>query len=159
MSGKNFTKELNAELDEELGVMLTRRQQLFIKYTMMVLIDLLVLGLFNEFWALVFIESFSITLLTAALLQVLLQLTMVVEHKVASCFSGMDGVKAKLLRALSTWAILFVSKLIILKAISVVFGDSVIFSGPVHGLLAFIALVVAIIIAEQIFTRVYRALA
>lgn len=159
MNKDNLENELNEELNEEFGVTLSRRQKLFIKYTMMVLIDLVVLGLFNEYWDLVFIELFSVTLLTAALLQLLLQLTMAIEHKVANFFSQMQGVKAKVFRGMSTWAILFVSKLIILKAISFAFGASVVFSGPVHGLVAFIVVIVVIIIAEQLFNKVYRALA
>ena len=51
----------------------SRRQHLFFKYTFYVLIDLTVLNLFNEFWDYVSIEFFSISLLTALLLQVLLQ--------------------------------------------------------------------------------------
>jgi hypothetical protein len=70
----------------------------------------------------------------------------------------MEGVKAKVLRGLSTWAILFVSKLIILKAISFAFGSSVVFSGAVHGLAAFIAVIIAIIVAEQCFNKIYRVL-
>ena len=41
-------------------------------------------------------------------------------------------------RVFTTWLILFVSKLIILQAISLAFGDSVIFSGALHGMAAFI---------------------
>lgn len=159
MNKKALSEEFNEELNEELGVNISQKQKIFMKYTMMVLIDLVVLGLFNQYWELVFIELFSVTLLTAALLQLLLQLTMIVEHKVAHYFSKMAGIKAKIFRGLSTWAILFVSKLVILKAISLAFGASVVFSGPIHGLLAFMVVVVAIIVAEQIFTRVFRALA
>ena len=36
------------------------RQQLFIKYTLAVLIDLVVLGLFNQYWDYVSIETFTI---------------------------------------------------------------------------------------------------
>ncbi len=137
----------------------SRRQQLFVRYTFFVLIDLAVLNLFNEFWDKVSIEHFSISLLAALLLQVMLQLTIAIEHRVANIFKGNPGLKAKILRALSTWAILFISKLVILEAINLVFGDSVLFSGPVHGVVAFIIVVIAIIIAEQIFLRLYNWLA
>ncbi len=137
----------------------SRRQQLFVRYTFFVLVDLAVLNLFNEFWDKVSIEHFSISLLAALLLQILLQLTIAIEHRVANLFKGNPGLKAKILRALSTWAILFISKLVILEAINLVFGDSVLFSGPVHGVVAFIIVVIAIIIAEQIFLRLYNWLA
>lgn len=137
----------------------SRRQQLFFRYTFFVLIDLTVLNLFNEYWDNVFIESFSISLLAALLLQILLQLTILIEHRVANFFKEKTGLTAKILRALSTWAILFTSKLLILEAINIAFGSSVLFSGAIHGLLAFIIVVIAIITAEQILLKIYRSLA
>ena len=137
----------------------SRRQQLFFRYTYFVLIDLVVLNLFNEYWGNVFIDSFSISLLAALLLQVLLQVTIAIEHRVANFFKGKATLKAKILRALSTWFILFSSKLVILEAINMSFGKDVVFSGPIHGLVAFIIVVVAIIIAEQVFLWIYRSLA
>ena len=137
----------------------SRRQQLFFRYTFFVLIDLTVLNLFNEYWDNVFIESFSISLLAALLLQILLQLTILIEHRVANFFKEKTGLTAKILRALSTWAILFTSKLLILEAINIAFGSNVLFSGAIHGLLAFIIVVIAIITAEQILLKIYRSLA
>jgi hypothetical protein len=137
----------------------SRRQYLFFRYTFFVLIDLTVLNLFNQYWDLVFIEHFSISLLAALLLQVLLQITIAIEHRVANFFKQKSGIKAKVLRGLSTWGILFGSKLVILEAINISFGSSVLFSGPIHGLVAFILVVIAIIVAEQIFLWIYRSLA
>jgi hypothetical protein len=137
----------------------SRRQLLFLRYTFFVLIDLTVLNLFNEYWGYVSIEFFSISLLAALLLQVLLQVTIAIEHRVAGFFAGKPGFRAKILRALSTWAILFGSKLAILEAINISFGDSVLFGGPVHGVIAFIIVVIAIIVAEQLMSWIYRSLA
>ncbi len=110
-------------------------------------------------WNKVFIETFSISLMAALLLQVLLQLTIAVEHRVARFFKEKATLKAKILRALSTWAILFSSKLIILEAINISFGNSIVFDGPIHGLVAFIVVVITIIISEQIFLWIHRSLA
>ena len=137
----------------------SKRQQLFFRYSLAVLIDLTVLNLFNEFWDLVFIENFSISLLAALLLQILLRVTIVIEHRVANLFKEKPGLKAKIFRGLSTWAILFISKLVMLEAINISFVDSVLFSGPIHGLVAFITVVIAIILAEQVFSWIYRSLA
>jgi hypothetical protein len=137
----------------------SRKQYLFFRYTFFVLIDLTVLNLFNQYWDMVFIEHFSISLLAALLLQILLQITIVIEHRVANFFKQKSGIKAKILRGLSTWGILFGSKLVILEAINISFGSSVLFSGPIHGLVAFILVVIAIIAAEQIFLWIYRSLA
>ena len=137
----------------------TKRQVVFLKYTYLVLIDLTVLNLFNEFWDLVIIDIFSISLLTAILLQVLLQITIAIEHRIAHYFKQKSGVSARIMRGLATWFVLFTSKLIILWAIHFCFGEDVSFSGPIHGLVAFIAVVIGIIIAEQVFFRIYRSLA
>ena len=47
----------------------------------------------------------------------------------------------------------------ILEAINFAFGESVKFSGPIHGLVAFIIVVIAIIFAERAITRIYNSLA
>jgi hypothetical protein len=147
------------DLDEEIAGSYSRRQRIFLSFTFAVLVDLAVLNLFDEFWDYVYIEYFSISLLAALLLQSLLRVTISIEHRVASYFKKHSGLKAKILRGLSTWGILFGSKFVILEAINIAFGDDVLFTGPIHGLLAFIVVVIAVIVAEQIFSRVYRSLA
>jgi len=137
----------------------TKRQVVFLKYTYFVLIDLMVLNLFDEFWDLVVIDIFSISLLTAVLLQILMQVTLAIEHRIANYFKKKPGISAKILRGLATWFVLFSSKLIILWAIHFCFGEDVSFAGPVHGLVAFITVVIGIIVAEQVFFKIYRSLA
>ncbi len=138
----------------------SHRQLLFLKYTLMVLIDLVVLGLFNQYWNLVFIETFTIAMLTAMLLQFLMQVAIRIEHIAADyLFGGKSGTHVKVMRGVSAWAIIFVSKLVILEAINISFGDSVVFSGPIHGLVAFLTVVIVIIIAEQGVIWIYRSLA
>ena len=136
------------------------RQQLFLKYTLLVLVDLAVLGLLNQYWDLVFIETFTIAILTAMLFQFLLQIAIKVEYIAANYFfGGKTGTRVKVMRGVSAWAIIFVSKLVILKALTLAFGDSVVFSGPIHGVVSFITVVVVIIIAEQGVIWIYRSLA
>ncbi len=151
MTNKIFQKKLAGSF--------SNYQQLFIRYTLAVLIDLTVLGLFNEYWNYVIIDSFSIALLAAVLLQVLLKITIAIEHRIARYFKSKAGLRPKVLRLLSSWAVLFSSKLIILWAIDIACGNHVLFSGPIHGLVAFIVVVIAILVAEQIITRIYNSLA
>ena len=133
------------------------RQQLFLKYTLIVLIDLVVLGFFNQYWDLVFIETFTVTFLVAMLLQFLMQVAIKIEHYVAGLLER-KGFTGKTQRAISAWAVLFVSKLVILEAIDLFFGNSVEFSGPIHGVVAFLTVVIVIIIAEQLIAWIYRSL-
>jgi len=136
----------------------SNKQQLFQRYFTAILIDLTVLNLFVEYWTYVVIDSFSISLLTAILLQVLLQLTLALEHRVASFFKKREGAAAKFLRILCAWLILFLSKFLILGAINFAFGDLVNFTGPLHGVAAFIVVVVVILAAEELIVRFYRKL-
>jgi hypothetical protein len=137
----------------------SHRQLLFLKYTLIVLIDLVVLGLFNQYWDLVFIETFTIAMLTAMLLQFLMQVAIRIEHIAADyLFGGKSGTHIKVMRGVSAWVIIFVSKLVILKALSLSFGDSVVFSGPIHGVVSFLTVVIAIIVAEQGVIWIYRSL-
>ena len=135
-----------------------KRQHLFIKYTFAILIDLTVLNLFDEFSTFVTLDSFSISLIAAILLQLLLQITLKIEHKVAEYFKKKEGLKAKIYRGLSAWGILFISKLVMLKAIEVLFPLNIHFSGPVHGAVAFIAVIVSMILAEQAIMRINQML-
>ena len=136
----------------------SNNQQLFLRYFTAILIDLVVLNLFAEYWDLVTIETFSISLLAAILLQVLLKLTLVVEHQVALFFKGKSGAMARFLRIFCAWVVLFSSKFVILFAIGFVFGDAVLFSGPFHGVVVFIVVVIAMLAIEELIVRFYRRL-
>lgn len=135
------------------------RQRLFSRYFMAILVDLIVLNLFAEHWHRVHIDGFSVSLIAAVLLQVLLQATLALEHRVAQMFEQRSGALWTFLRFFSAWLILFGSKFVMLGVIDQVFGDSVHFLGPMHGAGAFIAVVVAMLGAEELITRVYQRLA
>ena len=137
----------------------SKRQHFFVKYTFAVLVDLMVLGLFNEHWDLVQIDSFSIALIAALLLQVTLKLTIKFEHYVAGFFNKKSGTLPKVMKFLTAWAILFISKIIILEAINFAFGDHVLFLGAWHGIVAFIVVVIGILLAEWIISKIYNSLA
>jgi hypothetical protein len=148
--------------EEIRGIALTERinnsQRLFVRYLVAVLIDLTVLNLFDEFWALVTVEPFSVSVLAAILLQVLLKATLVLEHRVAGFFNARSGGFARFMRYFTAWLILFGSKFVMLGAIDFAFGDDVLFAGPLHGVVAFIAVVVVMLAAEEIAVRIYRRL-
>jgi hypothetical protein len=140
---------------------INRKQQLFIRYIVAILIDLTVMNLFNEYWPeYMHITSFTLSLFAAVLLQVLLQLTLKVEHIVATYFfEGKSGLKVNILRGLTAWTLIFISKLVMLKAISIAFSGEIAFGGPVHGVVAFIIIIATMIIAEQILLKIHNALA
>lgn len=132
------------------------RQRLFVRYFLAILIDLVVLNLFNEYSDHVRIDSFTTSLFAAVLLQVLLRLTIMIEHRVAAWFKAMEGGFAVFMRYLSAWLLLFGSKFVILEAISFAFGDGVQFLGRFHGVLVLILVIVTMLLTEELVARIYR---
>jgi hypothetical protein len=137
---------------------ITNKQRLFMRYFTAILVDLVVLNLFDEYWSYVTIDSFTVSLIAALLLQVLLQLTLVLEHKVAAYFNAKAGAAAKTMRIFCAWLILFLSKFVILEALYFFLGDNIVFGGPLNGVVALIAVVIAILAAEEAIIRFYRKL-
>ncbi len=136
----------------------SNRQRLFVRYFTGILIDLTVLNLFVEYSELVDIDSFTISLFAAVLLQVLLKVTIALEHRVAAYYKAKPGGFAKFMRFCTAWLILFGSKFVILEALAFAFGDDVYFGGPWHGLVILIVVVVAMLIAEEAIVQLYRHL-
>lgn len=134
-------------------------QRLFLRYFTAILIDLVVLNVFAEHWEQVVVDSFTLTVIAAILLQVLLKSTLALEHKISAYFRSQGGKSAKILRFFSAWTILFLSKFVMLGAINLTFGGSIRFEGPLHGVVAFIVVIFAMLAAEEAVVRLYRRLA
>ncbi len=134
------------------------RQQLFVRYFTAILIDLTVLNLFNEYWDLVVIDSFTITMLAAILLQVLLKVTLKIEHRIGAYFKAKPGKGAVFMRYFSAWLVLFGSKFVILEAVDLAFGDKVSFNGMYHGIVTFIIVVVVMLAAEVLIVKFSKSL-
>jgi len=135
------------------------RQRLFLLYFVGMLIDLVVLGLFAEYSDKVFVESFTIMLLAAVLLQLLLKGTIAIEHRVAAYWKARGRGFNTFMRYFTAWLVLFGSKFVILEALSFAFADSVRFEGVLHGIVWLIIVVVTMVIAEELVVRFYRKLA
>ena len=137
----------------------SNRQRLFMRYFTAILIDLTVLNLFAEYWDRVEIDSFTISLLAAVLLQVLLKLTVAIEHRVAAYFNAKGTAMARFMRFVSAWAILFSSKFAILGALNFAFGGQLHFVGKAHGIVPLLVVIVAMLVAEEFVVRLYHRLA
>ena len=125
----------------------SRRQMFFIRYFTAILVDLTVLNLLDEYWDKVVINSFSVSLLAALVLQIMLVLTFRLEHGVGSHFKkkGRKG-----MRIFSAWALLFGSKFVILWVLEMLFGDQIQFHGAYHGVITFIVVIVAMLAMEAL---------
>jgi hypothetical protein len=136
----------------------SNKQRLFMRYFTAILIDLVVLNLFAEYSDKVYIDTFTTSLLAAILLQILLKLTIMVEHQVAAFFNKRPGGFMRFLRFFFAWVVLFGSKFVILEAIAMAFGDNVRFDGRFHGIITLIVVIIAMLVAEELVVRLYRKL-
>ena len=154
-----MTTTASGSLWETLEHTPSPRQRAFLRYFTAVLVDLAVLNLFVEYWGeYVAADSFTITLLAAVLLQFLLKLTIALEHRLAAYFNARQGGFAKFMRFFTAWLILFGSKFVILEALALAFSDGLRFGGPFHGIVALIAVVVAMLVVEAALVKFYRRL-
>ena len=138
---------------------INQRQRLFLIFTLFVLADLTVINLFDEYASSYFhISSFTASIVMALILQILLVITIKIEHKIANFFKGKEGVMNFILRILVTWALLFGSKIIMMKIVDLILGDKIEYYGPYHGLGAFILIIIGMIIAENLLKKVFLSL-
>jgi len=138
---------------------INQRQRLFLIFTLFVLADLTVINLFDEYASSYFhISSFTASIVMAVILQILLVITIKIEHKIADFFKSKEGVINLILRILLTWALLFGSKIIMMKIVDLILGNKIEYYGPYHGLGAFILIIIGMIIAENLLKKVFLSL-
>jgi hypothetical protein len=111
--------------DHAATVTISRDQQRFADWVTDVLVDIVVLNLFVEFVDTVVIDSFWISILAAILMKLMLDAVTGLERRVSRYFAAKEGSTNRVLRFLSVWLILFLSKFVILEAVNLVFGDHV----------------------------------
>lgn len=153
-----MTSDAELLLEPRAAAARSNRQRLFVRYFTAILIDLTVLNLFAEYWSQVVVSSFTVSLLAAILLQVLLKVTVALEHRVAAWCKSKPGGFWTFMRYFSAWAILFTSKFVILWAIDFAFGDDIHFIGVAHGIVPLLIVIFAMLIAEELVVRIYRRL-
>ena len=127
----------------------TKRQLIFFSWTKDVLIYIIILNLFVEYNTKIIIDSFTISIFTAILLKILLEIILQLEHKVSAALKT-----HKVLRIFLVWLILFGSKFLILEVVDIVFGEHV----ELGKFLDVIILVIALMVAREAFQWIYLAL-
>ena len=92
------------ERDPGTELSVTQAQLRFAKALAEILVYIVVLNLFAQFVHAVVIESFSVSLVTAVLLRLMLGATVRLERRVADHFREKQGVVPRVLRYLCAWA-------------------------------------------------------
>jgi hypothetical protein len=131
---------------------MNRAQARFLSWTADVLIDVVVINLFVEYAPNVIIESFSTSLVTALLLKLLLDATLGLKRSVIARFGQREGMRWRVATAAAIWAILFLSKFVIIEVTAVVFGDSV----QLGGFFGIVVLILAMLGARQAMGLIYH---
>lgn len=102
-----------------------------------------VLNLFVQYFPNVLVETFSLSLLTAVLLKLVLEVVVVVEHRVHARFRQAKTSVGKVITAVLLWAVLIGSKFVVLEVVNLAFGSRVDLGGFVPVALLIITLLLA----------------
>ena len=140
-------------------VTLSGKQSFFLKYLTWTLVDLMVLNFFAEYWDKVTITTFGVSLFIAMTLQLLLKLTLYLEHRISHYMRSNEKLDKKILHIFTTWFVLFASKFVMLWVLQLFFGDAIVFAGAYHGVITFIIVVVVILLVEHMVSVIFDKLA
>ena len=108
-----------------------------------VFVYVVVLNLAIEYTPSVISESFTLSLLTAALLKIALELVILLKSAILTRLRAADTRRAKLAAGVSLWVVAAGSKLVVLELGDLVFGDSVSLGGFIPVTLLVVALLVS----------------
>ena len=108
-----------------------------------------VLNLAIEYVPSVISESFTLSLLTAALLKITLDLVLLLKGQILTRLRAATTRRAKLAAALALWVVAAGSKLVVLALVDLVFGDAV----SLGGFVPVTVLVVALLLSRTAVRR------
>ena len=113
-----------------------------------VFVYVVVLNLFIEYLPAVLSETFTLSLLTAVLLKVILEVVVAMKKRVRARYRRASGPAGKVVAAALLWVVLFGSKFVVLEAVALVFGDRVTLGG-----FASVTLLVITLLVSRAFVR------
>ena len=108
-----------------------------------VFVYVVVLNLAIEYVPSVISEGFTLSLLTAALLKIALELVILLKSRLVTRLRAADTRRAKVAVAVSLWVVAAGSKLVVLELVDLVFGDAVSLGGFISVTLLVVALLVS----------------
>ena len=117
-----------------------------------VFVYVVVLNLFIEYLPSVLSETFTLSLLTAVLLKGILEVVVAAKKRVRARYRRASGPAGKAVAAVLLWLVLFGSKVVVLEAVALVFGDRV----ALGGLVSVTLLVVTLLLARALVRRLLR---
>jgi hypothetical protein len=115
-----------------------------------VFVYVVVLNLAIQYLPAVISETFTLSLLTAVLLKVALEVVLVAKGHVLSTFRSAGTRRAKAAAAVMLWVVAAGSKLVVLWLVDLVFGDAV----SLGGFVAVTVLVMALLLSRASVRRI-----
>ncbi len=110
-----------------------------------VFVYVVVLNLAAEYLPAVITETFTLSLLTAILLKVVLELVVLLKDRAKRRLKTSTGVAGKTLGVLLLWAVLIGSKFVVLESVALLFADQV----RLGGFWAVTGLIFALLLARK----------
>jgi hypothetical protein len=118
-----------------------------------VFVYVVVLNLFVEYFPRVLSETFVLSLLTAVLLKVVLEVVLLAKDRVKRRFHQASSPRGKVLAAVMLWVVLIGSKFVVLEAVDLIFGDRVSLGGFLSVTLLILALLVSRLAVRRLLQR------
>ncbi len=140
--------------DEPRTTTMNPAQRWYVSWTTDVLIYVVILNLFEEFSDAITIDSFWISLLTAVLLKILLDVVLFVEHRTSHFFDRFEGTAGTWIGLIATLVVLVAGKFFILYGVEAVFGEEV----HLGHFVSVTLLVVGLLVGQAVMHWIYRAL-
>ncbi len=132
---------------------ITRAQLKYLDVMLDVLVYTVVLNLFVEYVDAIVIDSFTVSLLTAVVMKVLIDLINSTLTRVRARFGGREGALSEVAFALAMWTVLFGSKIVILLVIEVIFENDVDLGSFLDVLALTAVMMIARRLSEALFVR------
>ena len=117
-----------------------------------IFVYVVVLNLFVQYVPKVLSESFALSLLTAVLLKVVLEIVVAVKNRVKTHFKQATTPGGKIAAGFLLWLVLFGSKFLVLEVVNVVFGDRV----SLGGFFSVTLLILALLVAREAVRRLLQ---
>ena len=121
-----------------------------------VFVYVVVLNLFVEYLPKVISETFTLSLLTAVLLKVVLEIVVAAKNRVKARFRQASTPAGKVAAAVLLWVVLFGSKFLVLEAVALVFGDRVSLGGFFSVTLLILVLLLSRAAVRRLLQRPHR---
>jgi hypothetical protein len=125
-----------------------RRPRVQPQHLVDVFVYVVVLNLAIEYVPAVISEGFTLSLLTAVLLKLALEVVIVLKERAVGRFRGAIDARGKVIAALLVWLVAAGSKLVVLELVALVFGDAVSLGGFVS-----VTLLVVVLLAARAAVR------